>query len=49
MFDLYGEKLAVFESLTDAGRVFGINCDKCIGDCCRGEQKTAYGYVWKYE
>ena len=49
MFNLCGEKLAVFESLTDAGRIFGVNGDKCIGDCCRGEQKTAYGYVWRYE
>ena len=20
-----------------------------IYDCCRGERKTAYGFVWKYE
>lgn len=43
-----GEIIRTFDSLTAAGKEFGINSDKSIGDCCRGEQITAFGYRWQY-
>lgn len=46
--DEKGAVIQIFESLYDAGIRFGTNGDKCIGDCCRGKQKTAYGYRWQY-
>lgn len=42
----------VFNCIKDASIWLGINCTKNgatnIGACCRGKQKTAYGYHWKY-
>ena len=33
--------------MTDAARVYNIS-HSCISDCCRGKQKTAGGFIWKY-
>lgn len=46
--DMSDKEIKVFNSLTEAGRAFGINADKTIGDVCRGEGKTAYGFKWKF-
>lgn len=46
--DVHGAVIRTYQSLTEAGKQFGTNADKCIGDCCRGDQLTAYGYRWEY-
>lgn len=48
MIDSDGTVVQIYDSLIDAGKHFGVNADKSIGDCCRGEQKIAYGYKWEY-
>lgn len=46
-FDLDGNLVRTFNSLSDIRRELGHHhC--CISDCCRGRQKTAYGFIWKY-
>lgn len=42
-----GDLIQVHDSAVDIERKFGFN-KSCIRDCCRGNQKTAYGYIWKY-
>ena len=37
----------VFKSITEASEVMGI-CLQCISSCCRGKNKTAGGYRWRY-
>jgi hypothetical protein len=49
MCNMDGKPLRVFDSLSEAGKRFSKNAGKCIGQCCCGNQKTAYGYKWKYE
>lgn len=41
------EILHFYPSLSEAERETGVNY-KCIGYCCKGKQKTAGGYIWKY-
>jgi group I intron endonuclease len=46
-YDTNGELIKIWDSVIEASNELGINrC--CIGDCARGGQKTAGGYVWKY-
>ena len=52
MFDLNGNLVAEFESLTDAGRYIleqglckSMCCIARISKICRGIDKTAYGYI----
>lgn len=55
MFDLDGNLIREFESLTDAAK-FIISIGKCKSMCCLGRiskicngiDKTAYGYIWKF-
>lgn len=42
-----GEYVSVFDSLSKAHRVTGIDT-ACICETCRGNQKSAGGFVWKY-
>ena len=42
-----GNFIRVYDSAVDIEKELGFN-KSCIRDCCRGKQKTAYGYVWKY-
>ena len=42
-----GELLATFPSLHEAERVTGI-ANHSISSCCKGKQKSAGGYIWKY-
>lgn len=44
-FNLEGELINEYESASEVNRLFGYY----ISPCCRGEQKTAYGYIWKYK
>ena len=36
-----------WESASDAARELGL-CQSCISECCRGNQHTAGGFVWRY-
>lgn len=41
-----GELIKIWDSIIEASNELSVNrC--CIGDCVRGRQKTAGGYVWK--
>lgn len=45
--DIKGNEVAVFESASLAAKTLGYDPSN-IYRVCRGEQKTAYGYVWKW-
>ncbi len=45
--DLTGNIIREFPSFSEAGRLLGLNI-RSICKCCKGGQKTAYGYKWKY-
>lgn len=47
-YDLDGNLLAVYKSLSEAWRTHNVPKGGGIGNCCRGEQKQAYGYKWQY-
>lgn len=47
-YDLDGNLLREFASQTEATYFIGTKGDG-VGACCRGKQKTAYGYVWKFK
>ena len=46
-FDMQGNELARFDSAHDAERNTGIKNGN-IGRCCRGDTKSAGGYIWQY-
>lgn len=46
-FDLDGNFIKKWDSVADIKRELGISVG-CVSSCCRGEIKTAYGYLWKY-
>lgn len=46
-YSIIGDFIAEYVSIQDASRQCDIN-STCIRDCCRGKQKTAGGFVWKY-
>lgn len=37
-----------FNSASEAQRHFGKGRTGSISTCCRGKQKSAYGYIWSY-
>ena len=47
-YDLQGNFIKEWESQTEATKFLGKTGDG-IGACCRGRQKNAYGYVWKFK
>lgn len=49
-YDKNNNFLKTFNSLTEATEELGMDkrCVANISACCRGKQKTAYGYIWKY-
>lgn len=47
-YDQEGNLIQEFGGILEASRKTGINY-RCISDSCRGKQKTAGGYVWKYK
>lgn len=47
-YDLDGNYIQSFESISDAERKTGCNNSK-ICACCKGNRKQAYGYIWKYK
>ena len=47
-FDKYGKLLQEFNSIREAANFLKIS-EVIISHCCRGKQKTAFGYIWKYK
>ncbi len=46
-FDLHNNFVKRWSSTAEAGR-HGFNQGN-ISNCCNGQQRTAYGFIWKYE
>lgn len=47
-YNLNGELLNIYESLSDAGKETNTSF-KHISKCCKGERKTVGGFIWRYE
>ena len=47
-YDLYGNFIKQWESLTSASKGTNMSSNSHICSCCRGERKTAGGFIWKY-
>ena len=43
-----GEYIQTFNSLMDAARSIGKDCNSAIIACCKGKKKSYCGYIWKY-
>ena len=48
-YDLENNFIKEFASQIEAQYIMGKPNSDGIGACCRGNQKTAYGYKWKYK
>ena len=48
-YDLNENLIREFVSQQEAQYIMGKPNSDGIGSCCRGKQKTAYGYKWKYK
>jgi hypothetical protein len=48
-YDLEGNFIKEFASQTEAQYIMGKPKSDGVGAVCRGKQKTAYGYKWKYK
>lgn len=46
-YDLNENFVKKWDSMMEIQREKGF-FNSCICDCCKGKQKTAYGYIWKY-
>jgi hypothetical protein len=46
-YDLNGNFIKKYDSLTEAANENSLDL-KNISHCCRGESKSAYGFIWKY-
>lgn len=49
MYNKEGEFLKRFETVTEAAKYLGNKNRNNICYCLNGKQKTAYGYIWKYD
>lgn len=38
-----------YDSISEAAKEIGVKNGVAISNCCRGVQKTAYGYKWRYK
>src|SRR5574343_106210 len=47
-FDIYGNFLRTFDSVTEASKVTKTNINRIIL-CCKNKAKTTNGFIWKYE
>lgn len=47
-YDMQGNKIAEYYSVSEASRAEGVN-HFCISSVCKGLQKTSNGFKWKYE
>ena len=48
-YDLQGNYLKTFSSLSEAGRSISVNNSTHILECCNKERYSYYGYIWRYE
>lgn len=49
-YDMNDNLIGRYTGTREAEKSIGKeNANSSISKCCRGEQKTAYGYIWKYE
>lgn len=48
-YDINGNKLKEFPSLTDAAEYVGLTGTSSIAKCCKGERRSAGGYLWRYK
>ena len=46
-YSLQGHLIKIWDCINDAKRALNINNDG-IGECCRGRQKKAGGFIWRY-
>lgn len=46
-YDLDGNFIRSYWGCKEATELFGFD-NSSIGKCCKGEQKTSYGYIWRY-
>lgn len=46
-FDLQGNLINPFDSISDASKASGVN-KSSIAKCCRGERKKAGNFIWKF-
>lgn len=46
-YTLSGEKIKIWSNAKEVASVLNVRTNS-ITRCCRGERKTAHGYVWKY-
>jgi group I intron endonuclease len=46
-YDIYGEEICIYKSLTEAAYINVINISN-ISSCCNGKRKSAGGYIWRY-
>jgi hypothetical protein len=44
-----GTLLAIYKSISEAGRALGKSSNNSINLAVSGKHKTAYGFVWKYQ
>ena len=45
--DKKGDKIKIYDSMADASRTTNTR-PQDIYNCCKGRQKTANGFIWKY-
>lgn len=48
-YDLDGNHIQDFNSISEAGKSIKAKSPYHISECCRGKVKTAYGYKWKWK
>lgn len=46
-YDINNNYIKTWNCISDINREFGYDVS-CIVKCCKGKNKTAYGYKWKY-
>jgi hypothetical protein len=47
-YNLNGDFIKQWDSTQQIEEVLGLN-DSAIANCCRGENKSSFGFIWKYE
>ena len=48
-YDLEGNKVNEFENMKEAAKSLGKTSTGNISNCCLGNRKIAYGFIWKYK
>lgn len=50
-YNVLGEKIAEYEIMEDIARELNLRDKACshITQCCKGNRKHAYGYIWRYK